>query len=259
MWSLIGNVILRRSRSLDDDVLSKYSQTRTCLKRSLAELEQDCRRIDVSSMFQGLQHYVSDLWSLIDMQKRRIQFLESQLSCLPELARSSKACGILSQPLKECTVTMRLLGTVMGHEQQVLKYLQQHLLKDHVLLVNASSGDHAAVTLQFHRMKQRLPADELAAVLAASAGVPSKLVVVFMHNVPSGHEKNMRHAGANNTDPGRWQHFVQHCHTVINMTFDEGRWQWHDINSAAAQAIIDVVREIAASLGEQKQHEKQSL
>ena len=34
------------------------------------------------------------------MQKRRIQFLESQLSCLPELARSSKACGILSQPLK---------------------------------------------------------------------------------------------------------------------------------------------------------------
>ena len=49
---------------------------------------------------------------------------------------------------------MRLLGTVMGHEQQVLKYLQQHLLKDHVLLVNASSGDHAAVTLQFHRMQQ---------------------------------------------------------------------------------------------------------
>ena len=71
----------------------------------------------------------------------------------------------------ECTVTMRLLGTVMGHEQQVLTYLQQHLLKDHVLLVNASSGDHAAVTLQFHRMKQRLPADELAAVLAASAGM----------------------------------------------------------------------------------------
>ena len=84
------------------------------------------------------------------------------------------------------------------------------------------------------------------------AGVPSKLVVVFMHNVPSGHEKNMRHAGANNTDPGRWQHFLQHCHKVINMTFDEGMWQWHDINSAAAQAIIDVVRETAASLGEQE-------
>lgn len=66
---------------------------------------------------------------------------------------------------------MRMLGAVMGHEQQVLKYLQQHLLKDHVKLVNATSGEHAAVTLQFHRMKQRLPADELAAVLAASAGV----------------------------------------------------------------------------------------
>lgn len=68
-------------------------------------------------------------------------------------------------------MTMRLLGAVMGHEQQVLKYLQQHLLKDHVKLVNATNGEHAAVTLQFHRMKQRLPADELAAVLAASAGV----------------------------------------------------------------------------------------
>ena len=46
MWSLIGNVVARRSRSLDDDdVLPKYSQTRTSLKRSLAELEQDCRRI----------------------------------------------------------------------------------------------------------------------------------------------------------------------------------------------------------------------
>ena len=66
---------------------------------------------------------------------------------------------------------MRLFGTVMGHEQQVLKYLQQHLVKDHIMLVNATSGNHAALTLQFHRMKQRLPADELAAVLAASAGM----------------------------------------------------------------------------------------
>ena len=78
-------------------------------------------------------------------------------------------------------------------------------------------------------------------------GVPSKLVVVFMHNLPNGHEKHMRHAGLNNTDPGCWQHFVQQCHKVVNMTFDEGRWQWHNINSAAAQAIIDVVKETVAS------------
>ncbi|KAL3131255.1 hypothetical protein ABBQ38_000552 [Trebouxia sp. C0009 RCD-2024] len=248
MWNSIRNVVVSRSRSLDDnDVQPKYSQTRTSSERGLAELEQDCRRIDVSSMFQGLQQNVSNLWSLIDMQKKRIQSLESQLSCLRELARSYKACETLPQPLKEYTVTMRMLGAVMGHEQQVLKYLQQHLLKDHVKLVNANSGEHAAVTLQFHRMKQRLPADELAAVLAASAGVPSKLVVVFMHNLPNGHEKHMRHAGLNNTDPGCWQHFVQQCHKVVNMTFDEGRWQWHNINSAAAQAIIDVVKETVAS------------
>lgn len=77
--------------------------------------------------------------------------------------------------------------------------------------------------------------------------MPSKLVVVFMHNLPNGHEKHMRHAGLNNTDPGCWQHFVQQCHEVVNMTFDEGRWQWHNINSAAAQAIIDVVKETVAS------------
>lgn len=70
-----------------------------------------------------------------------------------------------------------------------------------------------------------------------------------MHNLASGHEKSVRHAGANNTDPGCWQHFAQQCHRVINMTFDEGRWQWHDINSAAAQVIIDVVRQIAAGSG----------
>lgn len=68
-----------------------------------------------------------------------------------------------------------------------------------------------------------------------------------MHNLPNGHEKHMRHAGLNNTDPGCWQHFVQQCHKVVNMTFDEGRWQWHNINSAAAQAIIDVVKETVAS------------
>ncbi len=33
------------------------------------------------------------------------------------------------------------------------------------------------------------------------------------------------------------------------MTFDEGRWQWHDINGAAAQVIIDVVKQIAAGSG----------
>lgn len=74
-------------------------------------------------------------------------------------------------PAAEYTVTVKVLGTVMGHEQQVLQYLQQHLLTDHVTLVNATNRDHAALTLQFHRMKSRLPADELAAVLAASAGV----------------------------------------------------------------------------------------
>lgn len=46
MWNSIRNVVVSRSRSLDDnDVQPKYSQTRTSSERSLAELEQDCRRI----------------------------------------------------------------------------------------------------------------------------------------------------------------------------------------------------------------------
>lgn len=79
-------------------------------------------------------------------------------------------------------------------------------------------------------------------VIAGSAG---KLVVVFLHNLPGGHEKSMRPAGVNNTDPGRWQEFLQQCHWVVNMTFDETQWQWHEVNQRAAQEIVAAVKEVA--------------
>lgn len=141
MWNSIRNVVVSRSRSLDDnDVQPKYSQTRTSSERSLAELEQDCRRmvsatgldvrlplvccstrldLDLDPDCAGRQQYVSrattnvsNLWSLIDMQKKRIQSLESQLSCLQELARSYKACETLPQPLKG---TFSALHLFPGH------------------------------------------------------------------------------------------------------------------------------------------------
>ena len=76
------------------------------------------------------------------------------------------------------------------------------------------------------------------------SGCAGKLVVVFMHNLPSGHEKSMRPAGVNNTDPGRWQQFSQQCHQIVNMAFDETRWQWHDVNQAAAQSIIAAIKQL---------------
>ena len=69
-----------------------------------------------------------------------------------------------------------------------------------------------------------------------------------MHNLPGGHEKSMRPAGVNNTDPGRWQHFSQHCHKIVNMTFDETRWQWHDVNQAAAQGIVAAIKQLVKTL-----------
>lgn len=77
------------------------------------------------------------------------------------------------------------------------------------------------------------------------AGCAGKLLVVFLHNLPNGHEKSMRAAGVNNTDPGCWQQFVQHCTTIVNMTFDENRWQWHEVNKRAAQEMVATIREIA--------------
>ena len=35
---------------------------------------------DIGSTFQGLQQYIQDLWSLIQLQKKRIKELEQQLS-----------------------------------------------------------------------------------------------------------------------------------------------------------------------------------
>lgn len=77
------------------------------------------------------------------------------------------------------------------------------------------------------------------------SGTASKLVVIFMHNKASGHEESMRAASANNTDPGQWQHFVQKCHTVVNVTFDEDQWQWHDVNLCAAEQLVNAVTQIA--------------
>lgn len=67
-------------------------------------------------------------------------------------------------------IPVRVVGSVLGHEQQVLQYIEQQMLSDHIRLTTTSEASITALTIHFHRMKPRLPSDELAAILHASAG-----------------------------------------------------------------------------------------
>ncbi len=69
-------------------------------------------------------------------------------------------------------------------------------------------------------------------------------MVVFMHNIPSGREANVKPTGPNNTDPGCWHSFSQQCLLTIDMTFDEARFDWHDVNQNAASQIAEVLTKV---------------
>lgn len=74
------------------------------------------------------------------------------------------------------------------------------------------------------------------------AGPPGQIIVVFMHNVASGHEKSLfKPVGPNNTDPGCWSAFAQQCLLITDMTFDETRFDWNKINELALHLIVDAI------------------
>ena len=64
---------------------------------------------------------------------------------------------------------MQLVGGAKGHEQEVMQFLQQHLQKNKIVLSVSSqpSQERLAVTVLFHRVKPRLPTDELQSILSA--------------------------------------------------------------------------------------------
>ena len=199
-------------------------------------------------------------------------------------------------------------GTVCGHEQNVVEYLQTGLSRENIdLQWVPSSVSFADVYVRFHRTKQRLPQDEIEAMLAQYKGTSSMpttcfkinivaaasllhdhkeihcdcfamfevqssswqsncqaafsnhvmqttqcfagkdkhLVVVFMHNIPTGHEDTMKPVGPNNTDLGCWQQLVQHCLEIVNMSFDERSFQWNAINQQAAARLSQVIQQSA--------------
>lgn len=66
-----------------------------------------------------------------------------------------------------------------------------------------------------------------------------------MHNIISGYEHTMKAAGSNNTDTDSWQHFTQQCLLIVDMTFDETRFQWCKANLQAAAAIVQAIHTVA--------------
>ena len=83
-------------------------------------------------------------------------------------------------------------------------------------------------------------------LLVAGSPDHGKLIVIFMHNIASGHEKTLKPVGPNNTDLGLWQQFTQQCHLVTDMTFDETRFGWHEVNKVAANLIAESLSRTAA-------------
>ena len=74
------------------------------------------------------------------------------------------------------------------------------------------------------------------------AGATGQLIVIFMHNIASGHEKSQFKAvGPNNTDPGCWPAFAQQCLLITDMTFDESRFDWNEINKHALELVLEAI------------------
>ena len=60
---------------------------------------------------------------------------------------------------------VQLVGGVLGHEERVFTALQHYLHQDVDLTkLPQNHNEHKAVTLKFHRMKSRLPAEDLGAI-----------------------------------------------------------------------------------------------
>ena len=65
--------------------------------------------------------------------------------------------------------------------------------------------------------------------------------MVFMHNIPVGHEKSMVPAGPRRTDMAAWDSFAEKCYLVVNMTFEEAVLPWHPANEQAVDKLVEVI------------------
>ena len=71
----------------------------------------------------------------------------------------------------EIHAAVSVQGTIFGHEQQVLQRIHQELGKQNVALRWSLRHTNPAILhLKFHRVQQRLPADEIEAFLGPTTG-----------------------------------------------------------------------------------------
>ena len=84
----------------------------------------------------------------------------------------------------EYSITVSMIGAVLRHEKRVLHHAQEYLSRDHVRANVVTNLHDAAVIFHFHRMKPRLPSDELAGILQASAGICSATVAKLRVRMP---------------------------------------------------------------------------
>ncbi|DBA72794.1 TPA: hypothetical protein ACH3X2_010183 [Trebouxia sp. C0005] len=219
------------------------------------DMEQACQRVDSDTLFFGPKKHIQDLWALIDAQKKHILDLEHQLCSLGVQPKHLQQQQLKPQNHHDqrpavSRLSIKMAGSVLGHEHQIMQCLQQ-FVQHHVMvdILSEGSNERAAAIVLIHRMKPRLPSDEIQALLASVQGSANHglVIVIFMHNIASRHERTLRPAGPNNTEPGCWQQFMQQCRLVTDMTFDEARFEWHDINRNAAALVADTLSKIAAS------------
>ncbi|KAL3148231.1 hypothetical protein ABBQ38_013703 [Trebouxia sp. C0009 RCD-2024] len=150
-------------------------------RQALQDLEHNCRDVDPGTLFFGPRKYINDLWLIINHQKHYIQTLQDMLGVDPEIPgrTPSDLHTTENSKMKRSgghAVDGRVVGDVLGHQNNVVQTLQQQLQHQHVALdLQANQAtEPAGITLVFHRKKARLPRDEIDSMLADSSaqGVP---------------------------------------------------------------------------------------
>lgn len=228
-----------------------YDQSVKCA----ADLERKCRATDRRALFSGPQKHIQELWTLIEMQKMRIEHLEQYLLALAAEGKPLEMPIVLPEQTQPEQLCVQLVGGVLGHEERVFTALQHYLHQDvNLTKLPKNHNEHKAVTLKFHRMKSRLPAEDLGAI-ASDEGNQGRLIVIFMHDIASGHEGSLKPAGPSNTDPGCWQLFKQQCLLVTDMAFDETCFELHSINKNAISTVAKTLSYIAHQEADQSSHD----
>ncbi|KAL3130401.1 hypothetical protein ABBQ38_008225 [Trebouxia sp. C0009 RCD-2024] len=134
------------------------------------DLENSCRRLDVEDLFSNNRKHIEDLWTIIDRQKAHIARLTSQIPEDIMTAASEAEDATASPATPRRSMSVRLIGAVLGHEQQVFARIHEQMLALDIHVCLVPKQDKANITICFHRLISRLSPSELEAYAAHVAG-----------------------------------------------------------------------------------------